>query len=232
MLARFGEELVFGCQQSIMTQAIQVLEHEVKTSVGAQTAHGRRQHHKNACVTNLGRQLLCGTVCKSTCALRLQGPLIPGLQAYKAACRALVTAQTRNLVKAHHIRLRSKVFTHLIQHFLQTGIGCASRQIHVHIHKALVFIGQEGRGQSTHQQPHGRQNHQKNQHHALGSAQRPGHSVLVAHGGRIKVVVEPAEEPVIDAQQTTAHHLLTTMIGRCFENGGAQCRRERQRYKH
>ncbi len=157
VLARLGQKLVFGGQQGIVPHAVQIFEHEVKAGVRAQAPHCGRLHHKDAGIAD-GGQLLRGTVCKSTGRLAGQRALCPCFQAHKAARRALVTTQARDLVEADYIGLLEEILADFIEHRLQTRIGSTGGQIHVHVDKALVFIGQERGGQLAHQQPHGRQN--------------------------------------------------------------------------
>ena len=232
--AHFCEHLVTSCQQGLMADTIHVLEHEVVARARTQPAHGRRQHHQHAGITNAG-QILGRSVGNGGRRLRCQWALIPGAQAHKATRRALIAAQARDLVEADHIGLLGQILAHLVQHFLQAGIRRASGQVDVDVDKALIFIGQERGWQLVHQQPDTRQNRQKNQHHALGAAQAEGHSALIAVGRGIKAMVEPAEKAVADAKQAFAYRAILTMgmtgFGR-LEQGGAQRRRQRQRHKH
>src|SRR5690606_10976281 len=116
--------------------------------------------------------------------------------------------------------LRHEVLLDLFDHIDRAVGAGAGGQFDVAYYVALVFLGQERRGQAQVEPAQQYHQQQEEQHHAAALVQNARDPVLVAGGGGVELAVEPAEEALLGFGMALGHRL---------ENGGAQRGREGQR---
>ena len=103
-------------------------------------------------------------------------------------------AEAQHAHHVFHLWLLEHVGFDLFHHSAGTLLRGARGQLHIDQHGALVFVGQEGGGQTHINHRHGGDDGGVNHQIAACSGQQAGDAAFVAFGGAGKAPVEPAKE--------------------------------------
>ena len=131
-------------------------------------------------------------------------------------------AEAQNAHHALHFGLLQDELLHLFHHSQRSLLRGAGRELHVHDDVALVFAGQERRGQAH--VDHGHSSHDGCVDHKVANRtlEHAGHPAFIALGARGEAAIEPAKKAAL--------FVVMACFDR-FEQRGTKGRRERQRHE-
>ena len=231
-LAGLLEQLVTRRHQRAVAHATPVLQAELEAGRLAKPVDGRRQHGVGHRILELREGLVgaLGNRLGSVFGTSL-GPVLEGGEGQRSVLPAAREAETQDQCGVADPRFFTVVRLDLGGHLFGAHTAGARRQLDVRNGVALVFGGQERRGQLAQAIAQYPQQQRIQQQVAPAALQRLHDPALVAIAHALETAVEPAEE-------TLACMLFA--LGHRLEQRGAQCRgqaegeecREQDRYRH
>jgi len=168
-----ADELFTRRDHLFLPQAAQVLQEELNTGAAAQAAHGGWLRDEDQCVAHPAPQFAAETLGQRASGLLALGALGPVGQADETLARTLVTTAATHHVVVRHLGLLGRVGLDLQGHGFHAFTRCARRRAHLHLQAALVFVGQEGRGQAGVQPGRGADEQQEDGKAAQGALAQP-----------------------------------------------------------
>ena len=198
-----------------------VLQPEGETGGVAQLGNRRRRQRKDAGIANLGK--LLGSThghCSGCVLLSLAlGPVFQRHEGQRGVLAPASKAEAQNRHEVLHLWLLEHVRLDLLDGFQRALLRGARRQLRADDDVALVFNGQEGRGQPHVANGHGGNDGQIDHRHATAALEQARHPAFVALGGAREAAVEGAKKALL-------FMVMPGLDG--LEQRGAQRRRQRQ----